>query len=161
MSEKITIRKGTHAPFRFPQLLIQPRILKYRFMFTDSCLYEIDELDQPDVNKLFGIGYFPGHKIHSVRVGWRYDLHPNSVIELMAYWRMYGRFQFKILGYVPLNEWINMEILQGEGNHIINVQGMTPAIVSIPPQPVGYLLRPYFGGNQTAPHDMTIHMERL
>jgi len=26
---------------------------------------------------------------------------------------------------------------------------------------VGYLLRPYFGGNQKAPHDMVIVMEKL
>lgn len=161
MSEKITIRKGTHAPFRFPQLLIQPRILKYRFMFTDSCRYDIGENDQADVNKLFGIAYFPSHKITSVRVGWRWVNEIGNGLILMAYGRMNGRFQFKPLGYAPLNQWINMEIMQGEGNHIINIQGMDPAIIAIPPQPVGYLLRPYFGGNQTAPHDMTIHMERL
>ena len=160
MSGKITIRKGTHAPFRFPQLLIQPRILKYRFMFTDSCRYDIGENDQADVNKLFGIGYFPSHKITSVRVGWRWDIQAGK-IELLAYYRWTYGMQFKPIGHVDTNQWINMEIIQTWEYHEINIQDMPKTTVFIEPSPVGYLLRPYFGGNQTAPHDMTIHMERL
>lgn len=154
------IRQNTHAPFRMPVLLINPKKISYNVMFTPSCRYQLGDDDQADINKLFGIGYFPSHKMHSVRIGWRWDEQAGK-IELLAYGRKDWYMKYKPIGHVETGQWVKMEIHQKWGEyHDIKIDGMPTATIYVSPNPVGYLLRPYFGGNKKAPHDMWIEMRR-
>jgi hypothetical protein len=164
----MVIKKGTHSPFRLPKLLFGTKKLAYSVKFTDSCRYEIGS-DQTDINKLFGIGYFPYHHRNSVRFGWVYNPSKNATMEIWAYWYENGKRYYEFLCDVPINSpayyEIATEYVKEWGWYfrlkvIFDRDVIGNAVVTVKPQSVGYLLRPYFGGNQTAPHNMEIWMER-
>ena len=152
------IQKGIHAPFRLPCLLINPRLLAYRVAFTESCRYDIGR-DQGYINKLFGIGYFPHHHDNSVRIGWNYDI-VSGKINLFAYWYAQGVKGWHYLRSVDIGEVNYFSIQAGERDHIIDVSGRKYC-VDVAGRSVGYLLRPYFGGNKTSPHTMIIDMQKI
>jgi hypothetical protein len=164
----MVIKKGTHSPFRLPRLLFGGRKLAYTVVFKNSCRYEIGS-DQTDINKLFGIGYFPHHHRNSVRFGWVYNPSKNDTMEIYAYWYDKGERKYEFMCDVPINSpayyEMTVEYSASVGRYFRlsvtfdkEVVGAKPVLIR--PQSVGYLLRPYFGGNQTAPHNMEIWMER-
>lgn len=169
------IKGGTHGPLHFPRFVRSLDGIRYRVMFPTSCRYDIGEPDQWDVNKLFGIGFFPWHKRHSIRIGWRYNT-SLKMIEILAYWRINGKFYFDSMGLIHINRSYVMEVLPSKGSRrkqdsvLIRIDGgqipkygvdVRTRTIYMKVRRWGYLLRPYFGGNQVAPHTMTIHMERL
>jgi len=147
------IKKNTHAPLRLPKLLINPKVLEYNVTFTDSCRYDIGE-DQTDINKLFGIGYFPFHHWNSVRIGWAYNPTTDK-IDISAYWYEKGQRKWQETVRKNIGEEINFKIEIGKHNHYISINN-SYATIPLPGQRLGYLLRPYFGGNRKAPHDIEI-----
>jgi hypothetical protein len=152
------IQKGTHAPFRLPCPLINPKLLAYRVAFTESCRYDIGR-DQGDINKLFGIGYFPHYHDNSVRIGWNYDI-VSGKINLFAYWYAEGVRGWHYLRSVNIGEVNYFSIQVREQDHIIDVAGRKYS-VDVVGRSVGYLLRPYFGGNKTSPHTMIIDLQKI
>jgi hypothetical protein len=164
----MVIKKGTHSPFRLPRLLFGTKKLAYSVKFTDSCRYEIGS-DQTDINKLFGIGYFPYHHRNSVRFGWVYNPSKNDTMEIYAYWYKDGKRFSEFLCDVPINGPVYYEMAKEYSTPvgwyfrlrvIFDKKEIGRTAVMVRPQWAGYLLRPYFGGNQTAPHNMEIWMER-
>ena len=152
------IQKETHAPLRLPCLLINPKLLAYRVAFTESCRYDIGR-NQGDINKLFGIGYFPHHHDNSVRIGWNYDL-VSGKINLFAYWYLQKERHWFYLRSVNIGEVNYFSIQVREQDHIIDVAGRKYC-VDVAGRSVGYLLRPYFGGNRTSPHTMIIDLQKI
>lgn len=152
------IRKGTHAPFRFPCITDSPELV-HKITFTESCRYDIGA-EQADVNKLFGIGYFPHHHKRSVRFGWRYDL-AGGMIEVVAYWYMRGERYFLPMGLVSIGSPHVYVIRRHENMHQLYLDNRPPLELPVPGSHWGYLLRPYFGGNMTAPHDIEIKFAPL
>ena len=159
-----TIKKGTHAPFRFPKII--PGMYHrydYDIIFTKSCRYNLQNEDQLDVNKLFGIGYFPSHHKNSVRFGWRYDLNKEK-IEILSYYYKDKKRSFDHLCFVDIGDLYSFSLTITDKYHELIVASKYPTNypeyykVEIPviPKSIGYLLRPYFGGNQKAPQDITI-----
>lgn len=159
----MVIKKGTHAPFRFPELLFDQQRLAAKVVFTRTCAYDIGIKDQADINKLFGIGYFPSHHKNSVRFGWRYVIELDA-IEVMAYWYSKGERKSNHICFVSLEK-EHLYILNiMEVGHILDVYDNAKKIGNfvigdVPGRSIGYLLRPYFGGNQTAPHDIEIKID--
>ena len=156
----MTIPAGQHAPFRLPSLVWYMQVMRYDVLFTDTCMYRINEQDQGDINKLFGIGYWPYHWHNSVRFGWNYK--GGDDIAIYAYWYLNGERASKYLGYVKIGMRHTFVIMPSEKWHNLQVQGRGIACtVHVPGARYGYHLRPYFGGNQVAPHDITIMMDKL
>lgn len=152
------IHKNTHAPLRFPRLLIKPKLLAYRVGFTESCRYDIGK-DQGDINKLFGVGYFPSHHDNSVRIGWNYDI-GSGKINIFAYWYVEGTRGWQYLRSVEIGEQHYFKIYIDGNMHRLDVAGRT-YYIDVNATKVSYLLRPYFGGNRKAPHTVIIDMEKL
>ena len=156
------IQSGRHGGFHFPKLTsIRNKELKYRIRFNDTCQYNIGE-DQSDVNKLFGIGYLPWHRQNSVRFGWRYVLERGK-IEILAYWYKSGQRHYQSMFHIEFGKWYDYSISKNNNSHkliIYDTDASTLAehIVELTPQLFGYKLFPYFGGNKTAPHTMSIDM---
>jgi hypothetical protein len=155
----MTIKKGTHAPLRLPHLILKPKVLKYEVTFTPSCVYYIRQ-DQSDINKLFGIGYFPNHSQNSVRFGWRYGV--GNWVDIFAYSYINNERIYNLIGMVEIGKAHTFMITPGQSSHTLQVLGKgIYHTVPLYRQGAGYLLRPYFGGNQTAPHDIEINMREL
>lgn len=165
MNNIVIIKKGTHAPFRLPKFLMGEHRLAANIIFTSSCRYDIGLADQADINKLFGIGYFPFHHKNSVRFGWRYII-DKDVIEIMAYWYVDGERKWEHVCYCSIDkEYMFMLVMNDKGHVLLvydeNTQLGNFTITGVKKTLIAYLLRLYFGGNQVAPHDIKVKMDFL
>lgn len=165
-----TIKKGRH----YSKLGVQP-VLDFDYIahivkFDDTARYNLGTPDQFDINKLFGVGFLH-HHYDSARFGWRYipDL---DKIELLAYMYKSG---------TRINEWdeqihlclidigkkyeLSLHVEKENYRFIVwDIRMNTKVCNKIFSRPkifkwFGYLLRPYFGGNRTAPHDINIFID--
>lgn len=156
-----TIKKGRHySNFALPKILISKSQLKECIEFTDSCRYNLNSEDQLDVNKLFGIGYFPAHRINSVRFGWRYDL-DSKKMEILAYWYTDKTRHMESMFFVDIGVKYNYTINIDNNKHLLVISDSNSEILAskeiiFPKRFLGYYLKPFFGGNRPAPNSMTI-----
>lgn len=163
--KNVLIKKDTHSGFRIPELLFDCQRIAANVIFTNSCRYDIGRADQGDINKLFGIGYFPSHHRNSVRFGWRYIIEMDAM-EIMAYWYSNGQRKWEHICFCVMEKEHLFMLNMTEKGHLLHVyndvvQIGTYTVKDVPQQAIGYLLRPYFGGNQKAPHDIVIQMQWL
>jgi hypothetical protein len=161
------IKRGTHGPFKFPKILFGANKMAYTITFKESCKYEIGS-DQTDINKLFGIGYFPHHHRNSVRFGWVYNPSKSQTMEIWAYWYDNGERKYEFMCDVPINSpayyEMTVQYSASVGRYfrlrvVLDKEVVGAKSVVIRPQSLGYLLRPYFGGNKKSPHDMVIDLK--
>lgn len=136
--------------------------LNFVVKFDNSAVYQtIDANNQGDINKLYGFSdNNEAHHINSARIGWRWY---NNQLQLFAY--VYNNT-------VQTNQFITAVQPDQEISCSIKVVGNTyqftvnDAQVSMPrsattAQAEGYLLYPFFGGNEMAPHDIHIWIKDL
>lgn len=168
------IKKGNHfsSNFLFKFIFLsKPRIFEYKVNFISNVRYDIDE-DQADINKLIGIGFLPWHHIDSIRFGWRSNLRKDR-IEILAYSYVDKvrivpldlNGQEEVLAYCLMNNnyILSLEITKTEyklfvRNELDNVIGPISIIKRTKDKKFGYLLKPFFGGNKTAPKEFKIRI---
>ncbi len=159
-SKTYTIKKGNHKASGIHSGLFVKSELSIKVKFDNSAIYTSKlPANQWAINKLFGFSdCFSHHQTNSARFGWRYL---NSKLELMAYnYVKKQRWEEKI-GDLKMNEWQEMKIKMDKSNYIFSFAGKT---VKMPrgcsnKNANGYKLFPYFGGEETAPHDIKIEIE--
>ena len=175
---KVKIKKGRHYPFFLPWALPvwvgkQGRFRQSKFLFTNSCMFDLHDEDQHDVNKLFGFSIGDHHKNSSFRFGWRPIL-KNNTIEIVAYEYHDGERQktmpicevelnkpyaFRI-GYVPDKNKSFYHISDTKTNKPTKERFMISFTNSFKlkrKHGLGYTLGIYFGGNEKAPQDIVIY----
>ena len=174
--KKFRIKSGWHypCPLDFGGFLLRRfkkgTIYQVRahYKFENNCAYYIGE-DQSDVNKLLGLS-FGFHHNNSIRLGWRFH---DGRIEICGYLYRDGIRKSTIpITSIPIEQaefdvrlkynsrlgTISVELLQGDKVIGADVWQYTyPCKGSV----WSYGLGLYFGGNRTAPHDMTIIREDL
>lgn len=157
MAYDVIIRQGTHGNGSFRPILF-PKQMSRTVIFDESCVYDLKSEDQFDVNKLFGLGFFPNHMQTSARFGWNWNL-KNEVIDIFSFVHRQGKFYFDYMTFIEIEKPITLTLFVQKRQVIFEAQKKT-AIVSKSEQlitnPLAYQLHPYFGGNQFAPHDMKI-----
>lgn len=169
MKGLFTIKKGRHraTPLRFG-IYWNKEDISRQVMFDHSAKYDIGP-DQTDINKLFGIGFFPGHHKNSARFGWVYNPDKKKV-ELHGYW--YDKGQRKIEYLCDVNFYtsyiltiditynyprIRFTVVQKDANY-----EKVSKIVEVSRLPrLSYYLGLYFGGNRTAPHDINVTIKKV
>lgn len=178
---KITIRKGRHYPCLIPigfPIWVKKNEGTHRtakFMFTDSCMFDLKDEDQWDVNKLFGFSIGHHHRGSSFRFGWRPKLETNT-IEIVAY-EYHSGFRLKTMSIceVELNKWYKFRIgylphLNKTTYHIGDIKtkkmikdrflvDFVNNVNLAKKSGLGYKLGVYFGGNEKAPQDITIYKD--
>lgn len=163
-----TIRKGRHyaRPFRFA-LWWNRKVFARKVVFANNCKYGLPNDDQLDTNKLFGIGYIPGfHHKDSARFGWRY-LPGSGQMEVVAYCYDRGKRIIESVASVTVGQvyQLTLNIMQNEYLFTVVDPGGTivgqTIIAKQHNKKLQYGLWPYFGGNQTAPHYMTILIDKI
>lgn len=134
------IKEGSHKQIRFPKILWNKRAITLTFRFDSSAIYTTQDLsNQLDWNKLMGYsrGY---HQMNSIRLGWRWN--PKTLkIELGKYSYQDGNRLMMKIDEISVGETKSIKLEFDKGCK------------------VGYMLYPYFGGNETAPHDIQIEIE--
>lgn len=168
-----TIEKNNHEPSPVWYYVTLGNSIQFfkkkmfkKFKFDKSCAYDLKSIDQFDINKLFGWsqGY---HETNSARFGWTWNL-TKKKMEIHAYCHVKGKPPRveEFICDVDLDVWYIGEIWVDNGNYYFRVLtedrseilGYT-SIESNYKVNIGYLLKPFFGGNQPAPQDMKIYLD--
>ncbi len=155
--EVFVISKNTHGSFDGVQFL-QSKTLRFTAVFDESAVYTSDtEENQHDVNKLLGFADCNSHHHkHSARFGWRWL---EDQLEILAYSYVNGERIIKPVGFVGINESNDYRITLTKDEYEFQL-GSFPVVTvdreSDCEKGAYYMLFPYFGGNETAPHDITI-----
>jgi len=177
---KFTIKKGSHRckPILFG-LWWDKRIIRKRVIFDFSSKYDLGNIDQFDHNKLFGIGYL-WNKNDSARFGWRYDLDKSKII-ISAYCHV---GQVVISSGLPIhkestvvmedicsiyaNRQYLMTITIADGQYdfsVVNWENELPvgwkSIKFYHKKNIGFPMNFYFGGNRTAPREITCEIKKF
>ncbi len=156
------IKQGEHYADHNDYSPIETSELKFVVKFDSSAIYTSkDVVNQFDINKLYGFSdNNTHHHQYSARFGWSWT---NSALHLYAYVYNEGVVVKEDLGTAPLNTEISCSIKVEESDYLFR---MNDKIMSMPrksttPKAKGYRLYPYFGGDETAPHDITIQIKNL
>lgn len=170
-----TIYKGSQ--FCTPRTLksVKTSEMKFYALFDNSALYNLNNADQYDINKLWGFSEGFNNQYNSCRIGWAYhdgsfdgtNEITQSKLRLFAYSYAKGKVYWKEIAIVPINTDIYCSIkLSGSlYNCSVTVNGITTS-VTVPRGTTnktasGYQQYPYFGGNQLAPQDIYIRIKPM
>lgn len=159
----IKIKKGHHYDNNWLSTLptFKKRIERTH-TFTESCRYCITDENQADINKLFGICFGNVHK-DSARIGWRTVI-SSSKIEIFAYCYVNGKRKAEHICFVNINETVAYSIKVTDTDYIFTVERLayykpifSARIAKQKTAHLGWTLGAYFGGDETAPHDIIIN----
>ena len=157
---KYTIKEGAHYSTHAVELL-QSDILSFDAKFDETVIYtSSSEENQWDTNKLFGFSDCNSlHHENSARFGWRWL---NGKIDILAYCYVDGNRIIEEFGTTMPNEVNHYEIELTDSFYIFRLDDQVLNIERSKPCDVGgyYLLFPYFGGDDVAPHDINIYIRR-
>lgn len=168
--KKYVIEEGDHfSNHGFHIGLTFKNRIRFKAKFDSSCVYDLKDKHgydhNYDINKLFGFSTTYNHHNQSGRVGWR--CLDNKTIQLVTYtYNNHHRLPESILGTVNVGDEFECSIEDIETDYIYTLKYNGETVVTrTPKQPdkvlFKYLLWPYFGGNNPAPHKMTIYIERM
>lgn len=167
---RIKIKKGRHYPWLIPVGLpfqVKKNNSNYRvaeFMFSRSCLFDLQDEDQHDVNKLFGFSIGHHQKGSSFRFGWR-PLLDEKLIEIVGYEYHDGVRKPTIpICKVSLNEWhkftISYNNRSNKSFYFVDQYTVMKETILKKKSGFGYTLGVHFGGNERAPQDITIYKRK-
>jgi hypothetical protein len=143
----------------------QIRSISIRFLFRNDCWWTpARNNDDHDLNKLAGIGYGINHHQNSVRLAWVPDFEKQGVIKMFGYTydekKSDPKFAYTFITTVNVLQPCQATIVSRENKYAITVNGTTIYMDNTNPDPnLCFRLFPFFGGNNTAPRDMTIELE--
>lgn len=129
--------------------------------------------DDKDVNKLFGFS-FGHHHNNSIRLGWLPVLGNESTVELFLYYynkanpNYRGTFSesgpvIESLGFILKNTFHTCTIADNHVSieHAGGYSNDTHYLFVKPKFKLGYLLYPYYGGDNTAPVNIKVQIDRF
>ncbi|MFC6999613.1 hypothetical protein [Rufibacter roseus] len=150
-----TIKSGAHETTN-PFKPLKTNKIKFSVKFDKTAKYSTkDPNNQADINKLYGMADCNSfHHTNSARFGWRWY---QGKLELHAYSYANGVNSSKLVSAVDLDKWYTCEIKLEDNKYVFQVGNQK---VEQPRgcdgEGVGYQLYPYFGGDETAPHEINI-----
>lgn len=163
---KFLIKKNTHYSNGFLFKLLNFFNFKskicYDLRFDKSTMYNLENLNQLDINKLVGFSSGFHHK-NSARIGWNCDskniiLHTYCYINGKRTWSELARIKTENLYRISIED----SGIYYEFKIIDDVGRVTQKSVEKPiTYRFGYNLWPFFGGDEPAPHDMYIELKKV
>jgi hypothetical protein len=156
------IPKGQHYAAGNNFGILEKRSLHFKVRFDSSCIYEtVLAENASDINKLYGFSDCgSNHQENSARFGWVWN---GAAIELYAYCYNEGSRNSKLLGTVAIGQETELRLVAEPGKYIFTTGGKNEVMkrTCSSDQDAAYLLFPYFGGNEVAPHDVRIFIRDL
>lgn len=154
---KYTIRKGQQFCDQSSLVVVSYSELKFTVKFDNSAIYQTaDTANQEDINKLYGFSDNNSlHQDYSARFGWNWS---RDSLRLYAYAYNDGVRASKEIASIEPGKVYNCSIKVNDSLYIFTLNDKTISMVrtSATVKAEGYRLYPYFGGNETAPHDIFI-----
>ncbi len=151
------IEEGRHYAngVRFPPF--NGSSLSFTAKFNESAVYNFtDPAVKYDQNTLYGFADNNAkHQKFSARFGWRWF---NGELQISAYTINNGMSRIVQIGTVALNTENSYAINVFSDHYDFVLNGVTTSLprLSTTSNAGNYKLLPYFGGNDTAPHQITI-----
>ncbi len=147
--------------------LINTTEIKRSVVFSTESKYWLHTADQQDWNKLFGISFTISPHRNSARYGWRYNPEINK-FQLCAYCYLNGESIMEPLCDLQVNHVYLCHIIITNEDYLFRVYRRhdmavmcSTAISKGHRKKNGYLLGPYFGGNNAAPDDIKIQLSKF
>ncbi|MGB0175786.1 MAG: hypothetical protein ACPF9D_01385 [Owenweeksia sp.] len=155
-------KAGDHYSDREAIDLLSKDSILIKAVFDSSAVYEtVQPSNQKDWNKLIGFSDCgTHHHTNSMRTVWRYD--KNKGIEIGAYWYKSGKRHWKNLKTIQPFDTVEVAVVARASKYIVRVDEITfeePRACNS--SVFRYWLFPYFGGDETAPHDITIQVQHV
>lgn len=139
-------------------------MLAFTARFDQSVRYDLENKNQKDINKLMGFSDCNSlHHENSVRFGWRYSLE-KDLVEIFSYAYTNGVVGYQHMGDVAIDETSHYQIQIIEDKFYLLLNGEIGQEVqrgSNCDAGLYYKLFPYFGGDETAPHDISIYIKEI
>ncbi|RIJ41587.1 hypothetical protein [Pontibacter oryzae] len=156
-----TIAKGGHYSDKNTYKQLNATSLKFQVLFDSSAVYTSKSPNnQGDINKLYGFsdcGSF--HHVNSARFGWRWY---NNRLELLGYTYVNKQVKYELITEVAIGESILCELNVEEEQYRFTVGEKEVVLPRACSGSVnGYQLYPYFGGDETAPHEIKIKIAEV
>lgn len=152
-----TIPQNQHSSDKSKLKLLDINELRFVVKFDSSAIYYTkDRVNQYDINKLYGFSdNNADHHQYSARFGWRWS---DGALKLFAYVYNEGNVTSKELGVAAIGAEIACSIKVNSDQYIFTVNDKIETMprLSKTTSAKGYLLYPYFGGDETAPHEVRI-----
>jgi hypothetical protein len=152
-----TIQQGSHSCDQSTFASVSGVTMSFIAKFDSSCIYtSIDPVNQWDINKLWGFNEGLFSTANSARVGWNWR---DGALRLRPYTHVNGIASIdppEVI--VPIGAEIPCSITVQGSAYIFVINGTTITM----PRGIssskfsGYQLYPYFGGDEVAPHLITI-----
>jgi len=164
-----TIKKGEHSTGNRIPVLTFSNTLSYKVRFNGTARYRTEKTtNMLDVNKLFGLSdKWTYHKTNSARFGWRYSPFTDK-IQILAYVYSNGSRIIEHITNIDIDRTYEMRLTICDSSYNFLVKDNEHALygTNLGRRESGvyslkYRLFPYFGGDETAPHTITIEMEKL
>lgn len=154
---KYTINAGEHYAVQKAYVPVETAELKFVVRFDSSAVYQSRSAsNQADINKLYGFSdNGDDHHQYSARFGWRWS---GGALRLFAYVYNEGKVVSEELGVVHIGAETECRINVTPDSYLFYCNKGVTALPrkSTTTAAKGYLLYPYFGGDETAPHEITI-----
>lgn len=160
METSYLIKAGKHSTSSpFTPLSVSKMVFKATF--DSSAIYKTEDAsNQADINKLYGISDCgTHHHQNSARFGWRWF---NEKLEIHAYSYSGGKRYYSYITSVALNKELTYSLELTADEYVFTIQDKTISLARFCSESTSaYKLFPYFGGDEKAPHDITILIEDL
>jgi len=156
-----TIQKGAHYCDQNPVKSITTSEMKFMVKFDSSAIYQTElPENQYAVNKLWGFSEGTDNHYYSARIGWSWT---DNALRLYGYAYVSGELHYQEITPVTIGTEISCSIKVAIDTYLFTVNGVA---LSLPRGPSsaeasGYQQYPYFGGNEVAPHLITILIKSL
>ena len=159
---KYIIRQGQQYCDKSIFVPVHLSSLSFKVKFDSSAIYKTaNATNQDDINKLFGFSDDNAdHHQYSARFGWRWS---DNSLHLFAYVYNNGLMSFKDIGQVEIGveNSCSIKVSGNQYTFTLNKTELKMPRESTTALAEGYKLWPYFGGNETAPHTISIWIEEL
>lgn len=134
--------------------------LRFSAILDSSCIYTTtDPSNQADINKLFGYADCSSHHHkNSARFGWNWY---QGALRIHAYCYVDSVRKYREIGTVKVNEEFECKLTLQPNVYIFSLNGDTVKMERgcSDQKAYGYLLYPYFGGDEPSPQDMNIKIK--
>ena len=152
--EVFVIKQGHHESFS-GLIPLKDSILNFKAIFDSSAIYSItDTTNVTDVNKLFGMtDCGVANHFNSARIGWRWF---RDSLQLFAYVYANGNRSITYMTSVRIGKEIPCSITATKDKYIFWANNVSLVMKRECYNNERFLLYPFFGGDERAPHQITI-----
>lgn len=158
-----TIQKDSNYSDKSNYKVFQFDSLKFIAYFDISAIYKTkNPVNQYNINKLYGFSdNHTFHQFYSARFGWRWS---GDSLRLFSYCYNTSVRSSIELCVIQINELDTCCITIKNGYYVFKVNGIQKGKIrrtATAGKPYGYMLYPYFGGSEPAPHTIKIYLKEI